>query len=122
MLPLELPVPEVPEVAQLFYQPVRGRVVPPAAALHALKRAAMTAAVDGSALALAVALRDLDALGVGASDEVLTTPRTTPTKGYPAHVPDAGRCSEHVSSCYRPSIKYAYAVTIFFSSSLAHSL
>lgn len=70
VLPLELPAPALPCVAQLFYQPVRGRVFTAAATLLGLRDQVCTCAMDGSALDLAVALRDLAALGVSATDEV----------------------------------------------------
>ena len=69
-MPLELPAPAVPCVAQLLYQPIHGRVASSAAKLSAMRDQVCTSAMDGSALALAVALRYLAALGVSATDEV----------------------------------------------------
>lgn len=74
LLNLELPVKELPGVAQLNYQRIERRHVPAVEAIALLKRNVAAASIDGNALILATALRDLRDLGVKATDESLTGP------------------------------------------------
>jgi len=70
LMRLNLPVEELPTVAQLFYQPIRGKTTTASVEQLALRRKVFTAAIDGDAMALAVALRDLKRHGIGATDQV----------------------------------------------------
>ena len=74
LLPLVLPAEGIPPVAQLFYQPVTGSTRATADVLASLRKRALSQSIDGQALELATTLRDLAALGVGATDESLLGP------------------------------------------------
>ena len=70
LMKLELPVADLPTVSQLFYQPIKGKATSMSVEQQDLKRKVFTTAIDGQAVSLGVALRDLQTHGIGASHEV----------------------------------------------------